>query len=114
MSVTFFFCAPSPTKISSPARHVTVPLEVPLCPSLVAVIVADPAAAAVTSPLPSTLATHVLLLDHVTARPASGVPLASFGVAESCPLLPPATPAHGGATPTNAYGATPHGTLTLA
>src|SRR2546425_7826922 len=62
----------------------TVMAEVPLCPSLVAVLVADPADAALTSPLPSTLATDVLLLDHVTVRPASGVPLASFGVAVSC------------------------------
>src|SRR5204863_191446 len=62
----------------------TVMLEVPLCPSLVAVIVAEPAAPAVTSPLPSTLATDVLLLDHVTARPVSALPLASFGVALSC------------------------------
>src|SRR5438094_529934 len=62
----------------------TVMLEVPLCPSLVAVIVAEPDVPPVTSPLPSTLATAVLLLDHVTARPVSALPLASFGVALSC------------------------------
>src|SRR5204862_29688 len=62
----------------------TVMLEVPLCPSPVAVIVAEPDVPPATSPLPSTLATDVLLLDHVTARPVSALPLASFGVALSC------------------------------
>src|SRR5216117_2751971 len=63
---------------------VTVILAVPLCPSLVAVIVAAPVATAVTSPVEFTLAVAVLLLDQVTARPLSGVPFASFGVAVSC------------------------------
>src|SRR2546426_1131944 len=62
----------------------TVMLAVPLCPSLVAVIVADPIVTPVTSPLPSTVATEVLLLVQLTARPGSGLPLASFGVAVSC------------------------------
>src|SRR5213593_330968 len=48
---------------------VTVMTAVPLCPSLVAVIVADPAAAPVTSPLELTVATEALLLDQVIARP---------------------------------------------
>src|SRR5213594_1843257 len=48
---------------------VTVTAEVPLCPSLVAVIVAEPAPTPVTSPLPFTVATAVLSLDHVTPRP---------------------------------------------
>src|SRR5437762_4879476 len=43
------------------------------------VIVAVPVATAVTSPLPFTIATAVLLLAQVTARPLSGVPFASFG-----------------------------------
>src|SRR5437773_1992068 len=63
---------------------VTVMLAVPLLPSLVAVIVAEPPAPAVTSPPPSTVATDVLLLDQVTTRPANGLPFASFGVAVSC------------------------------
>jgi hypothetical protein len=63
---------------------VTVMAAVPLCPSLVAVIVAPPAAPAVTSPLPFTVATVVLFEDHVTTRPANGLPLASLGVAVSC------------------------------
>src|SRR5438128_2071917 len=62
----------------------TVTTAVPLCPSLVAVIVAAPVATAVTSPLPFTIATAVLLLAQVTARPLSGVPFASLGVAVSC------------------------------
>src|SRR5438045_7781146 len=81
MFVTSVVCTRSPMTNLFAAGGVTVMLEVPLCPSLVAVIVAEPAAAAVTSPLPSTLATDVLLLDHVTSRPVSALPLASFGVA---------------------------------
>src|SRR5438552_12747745 len=98
MFVTSVVCTRSPTTNLFAAGDVTVTLAVPLCPSLVAVIVADPAAAAVTSPLPSTLATDVLLLDHVTVRPASAVPLASFGVAVGCTVRPTGTAPEGGAT----------------
>ena len=66
----------------------TVTAALPLCPSLVAVTVTDPPAFAVTSPFPFTVATTVLLLTHVTTRPVSGVPLASCGVAVSCPVWP--------------------------
>ena len=59
-------------------------VDVPLCPSLVAVIVAEPAAFAVTNPLPLTVATAVLPLAHVTTRPDKALPLASLGVAVSC------------------------------
>ena len=58
--------------------------EVPLLPSLVAVIVAVPGVTPDTSPLLLTVATAVLELDHVTVRPESGAPVASFGVAASC------------------------------
>src|SRR5437660_4804775 len=75
---------------------VTVTLDVPLCPSLVAVMVAVPATTPVTSPLPFTLATAVLLLDQVTTRPLSGFPLASFGVALRCPVPPCCTRAADG------------------
>jgi len=64
--------------------NVTLTAAVPLFPSLVAVIVADPAVTPVTSPLPFTVATGVLLLTHVTTRPESGLPFASLGVAVSC------------------------------
>src|SRR3989440_383058 len=83
---------------------VTVIVDVPLCPSLVAVIVADPAATPVTSPLPLTVAAAVLLLCHVTVRPASELPFASLGVAVSCSVLPAVTVADAGATVTEATG----------
>ena len=65
-----------PGKSSPVAAFASVAVTVaePLCPSLVAVIVADPAALAVTSPLPFTVATTVLLLAHVTTRPGRGFP----------------------------------------
>jgi hypothetical protein len=84
---------------------VTVTAEVPLCPSLVAVIVADPAATPVTSPLPLTVAAVVLLLPHVTTRPVSVLPFASLGVAASCTVCPAVTLADPGLTLTDATGA---------
>src|SRR5437667_369293 len=83
---------------------VTVTVEVPLCPSLVAVIVAEPAVTPLTSPLPFTVATDVLLLTHVTTRPLSGLPFASFGVAVSCTVCPATTLAGDGLTVTVATG----------
>src|SRR5258706_12817207 len=56
---------------------VTVTVALPLCPSLLAVIVAGPATRPVTSPLPLTPATVSLLLAHVTTRPARALPPAS-------------------------------------
>src|SRR2546425_8919674 len=82
----------------------TVSAAVPLCPSLVAVIVADPTATPLTRPLPLTVATAVLLLAHVTVRPVSGAPLASLGVAVSCTLAPTGTLAVAGLTATVATG----------
>src|SRR3989442_7200551 len=83
---------------------VTVIAAVPLLLSLVAVIVADPAATPATSPLPFTVATAELLLAQVTIRPASGVPLASLGVAVSCSVCPTGTLAAAGLTVTDATG----------
>jgi hypothetical protein len=63
--------------------------DVPFFPSLAAVIVAAPAARPVTSPEPPTLATVALLVDHVTERPVSNMPLESFTIAASwndCPI----------------------------
>src|SRR5256885_11462097 len=85
----------------------TVIAAVPLCPSLVAVIVADPAATPVTSPLPLTVAAAVLLLCHVTVRPVSELPFASLGVAVSCTVLPLVTVADAGVTVTAATGRGP-------
>src|SRR5207247_7978643 len=80
----------------------TVIVALPLCPSLVAVIVAEPAAPPVTSPLALTVATAVLLLAHVTARPANGLPFASFGVAVNRTVCPPCSDAAAGLTVTDA------------
>ena len=67
---------------------VTETADVPLFASLVAVIVAEPAARPVTSPLFETLAIVVSLLVHATSRPVSGLPFASFGAAVSCTVCP--------------------------
>src|SRR5712691_5283823 len=90
----------------------TVIAAPPLCPSLVAVIVAEPATFPVTSPLELTVATAVLELAHVTTRPDNGLPLASFGVAVSCTVVPSFTEGPAGATVTEATGTTV--TVTLA
>src|SRR5436190_1252544 len=83
---------------------VTVMAAVPLCPSLMAVIVAEPATTPLTSPLELTVATAVLLLDHAIVRPDSGLPLTSFGVAVSWNALPAGTLAEPGLTVTDATG----------
>src|SRR5207244_246016 len=71
-----------------PVGGVTVTPAVPLFPSLVAVIVADPAPVAVTNPVALTVATEPLLVAQVTARPTNGLPAASLGVAVSCEVCP--------------------------
>src|SRR6266567_1516295 len=86
------------------AAPVTVTAEVPLCPSLVAVIVAEPATTQLTRPLEFTVATDVLPLDQVIVRPVSGLPLTSFGVAVSCSVWPAGTLAGAGLTVTDATG----------
>src|SRR5207247_7692625 len=78
------------------AAPVTVMAEVPLCPSLVAVIVAEPATTPLTRPLEFTVATDVLLLAQVIVRPVSGLPLTSCGVAVSCAVWPACTLAGAG------------------
>jgi hypothetical protein len=83
---------------------VTVTAAVPIVPSLVAVIVTEPAATPVTRPLPSTVATPVLLLPHVTTRPVNAFPFASSGVAVSCTVCPVVTFADAGLTLTVATG----------
>src|SRR3989442_12311339 len=76
----------------------------PLLPSLVAVIVADPVATAVTRPLPSTVAIAELLVAHVTARPLGVLPAASRVRAESSCVPPTMTLADAGVTVTDATG----------
>jgi len=53
---------------------VTVTLDAPVLPELVAVTVAWPAATAVTMPLVLTVAVAALLVDHVTVCPVMIVP----------------------------------------
>src|SRR3989449_941127 len=78
--------------------------DVPLCPSLVAVIVADPTATPLTSPLPLTVATAALSLDQEITRPDNGLPFASLGVAVSCTVAPCWTLAGDGLTVTEVTG----------
>jgi hypothetical protein len=73
-------------------------------PSLVAVIVAVPAATPVTTPVAETVATPVALELHVTMRPVSTLPPASFVVAVSDCVAPTNTLAEPGLTVTVATG----------
>src|SRR2546423_15159472 len=85
---------------------VTVIADVPLWPSLVAVIVTGPPAATpLTSPLPFTLAIALLLDCQAMTRPVNGLPLASRGVAARCTACPSGQLAHAGATVAAAPGA---------
>jgi hypothetical protein len=63
---------------------VTVMTDVPVFPSLVAVIVAGPAAIPVTNPVAVTVAFVASDVDHVTTRPVSTAPPAASVVAVSC------------------------------
>src|SRR6266699_104037 len=96
--------SPAPTRVTV-LPPVTVMDAVPLCPSLVAVIVAGPAAKAVTRPLLLTVATEVLELVQVTVRPVRMLPLASRSVALSWSVCPAGTLAVAGLTVTEATGA---------
>src|SRR5207302_7486421 len=87
-----------------PEPPVTVTTAAPLWPSLVAVIVADPAAAPVTSPLADTVATAQALDVQATARPVSTLPAASFSVAVSCTAPPTSMTAVTGLITTDATG----------
>jgi hypothetical protein len=82
----------------------TVIDEVPLFPSLAAVIVAPPTATAVTRPEVFTVATAVLLDDQVTALPVSTMLFASLVSADSCWVVPAIMLAVPGLTVTEATG----------
>src|SRR5216683_632743 len=90
--------------VPPPDAAVTVMPAVPFGPSLVAVIVAEPAATPVTKPAPLTVATPALLVAQVIARPVNGVPLASLGVAVNCTVCPTWMLALAGLTVTDATG----------
>src|SRR2546422_10340807 len=79
-------------------------VDVPLSPSEVAVMVVEPATTPVTRPLALTVPTEPLLLAHVTVRPVSVLPFASFGVAASWTVCPACTDAGAGLTVTDATG----------
>src|SRR5207247_8612127 len=96
--------APCDSRPPPPVAAVAVTVARPLRPPLVAVIVADPAAFAVPSPLPLTVATTVLLLTHVTTRPGRAFPAESRGVAVSCPVWPAVRLTLAGVTLTAATG----------
>jgi len=83
---------------------VTVTLEEALLPSLATVIVAEPTASAVTSPLPFTVATPVLLLDQVMILPVRTAPVESRSVAVSCAVCVGSRLADAGLTLTEATG----------
>jgi len=82
----------------------TVIVALPLLPSLVAVIVAEPGALASTTPVLDTVAIVGALVDQVIVRPESAAPFASRGVADSVtdPLM--ARLAVPGLTATDATG----------
>src|SRR5258708_14249811 len=83
----------------------TVTADVPLFPSDVAVIVTgQPAMLQVTRWFPSTVAVVASLVCHVTVRPVSGLPFASFGVAVSCRLALTRMLEDAGVTVTDATG----------
>src|SRR2546422_9677193 len=96
--------SPAPTNTTEPLAATTVMAAVPDWPSLVAVMVAAPTVAPLTRPLGLTVATDVLPLAHVTVRPVSGLPPASFGVAVSCTVDPTCAVAEEGATVTETTG----------
>src|SRR5439155_5557954 len=96
--------APGVTLTDATGGCTTVTVDVPFCPSLVAVMVAVPATLPVTSPLALTVATLVLLEAQVTVRPESALPLESRGVAVSCTVFPSFREAVAGVTETDATG----------
>src|SRR3989442_10352237 len=101
---TYTFAAAGLTTTEATGTVDTVTAAVPLWPSLVAVIVVDPTARPVTSPLADTVATAPLLVVQVTVRPLSGFPLASLTVAVSCTAPPTYTFGAAGLSVTDATG----------
>ena len=74
----------SDTDTVATGTGITPTADVPLCPSLVAVIVVFPTARAVTRPLADTDATPGALEIQLTTRPVSVPPFASRRVTVSC------------------------------
>jgi hypothetical protein len=79
---------PNDTVTDATGTAVTVRLDWPVIPSLVATMLALPTLTAVTSPELLTVATAVFELVHVIVRPVSTFPLASFNTAVACVVCP--------------------------
>jgi hypothetical protein len=100
-------CAVSVTLVADAAMAgaaSTVMVAEAFLPSAVAVMVAVPAATAVTSPVPDTLALVVSELVQVTCRPLSALPEASRATAASCRVPPTWSVAVSGVTTSVAMG----------
>ncbi len=80
----------------------TVTATAPLLPSLVAVIVAQPTASAVTTPAEVTEAVSESELDHVSGASGNVFPLPSLATAISCTVPATGRLAHPGVTDTDA------------
>jgi hypothetical protein len=78
------------TVVTTGGAAVTVIVAAPVLPEDVAVIVAEPAATAVTTPLALTVAIEALLVDQVTVCPVIVFPFWSFTVALT-EAVPPTT-----------------------
>jgi hypothetical protein len=99
MSAVVGCTATAPTGTS-----VTFTAELPIFPSDVALIVAEPGATAVTTPVVETVATRLLLDVQLTGRSVTAVPLASVTVADSAAVCPTCRLAVAGCTVTLATG----------
>jgi hypothetical protein len=103
---------PRVTRTDATGATITFMVADPLCPSLVAVMVALPTPTAVKTPEGLTTAAAELLDVHVTTRPDNTLLPASFSVAVACVVPPVNSVELASATVTDATGATE--TVTLA
>src|SRR5207247_1609328 len=93
------------TSTDATGMGVTVTADVPLFPSLVAVMVTGPPTVfPVTRPFASTVAIAASAVCQATTRPVSGLPSASFGAAAGWGGAPACPVAVGGVTSTDATG----------
>lgn len=115
-------CLPPETRLNELGETVTLlmaPAETinvaePLLPLVVAVIVTEPACEAVTRPVEDTVPMEVLELDQETGSPETTFPEPSLIVAESCWVLPAASPSDPGVTATVATEPAPTCIVALA
>lgn len=92
----------------------TVMVAVPTTPSIVAVMVAEPAEMPVTSPFVLTVATEALSVAQLTVRPVSVCPAESRAETTNCCVAPVRMLALAGATLTVATGTSVTVTVTVA